>query len=352
MDGSSEEEDRQSLSKDQDTSVSSNSRRKRPRRESGDGETRRNNPKKSRAYCFTLNNWTQDEFQRLRDTLIDQSSYFVIGREVGGTEGTPHLQGYVYFKSPRSFSATLSLMGNQRIHLEIAKGTAEENRRYCTKDNDFEEHGDVPHQGKRTDLSDVAKCIDNGTVLRDVATAFPSQFIKYAKGIKEYSNTTRFKARNSKDGNVCFWLWGKTGQGKSKICDEISNEVFQGKSYWKTNNGKWFDGYEQEKMFIWDDYRTRGNETFGFNCILRLVDRYRLRIESKGGSFEFNSQVIFFTSPFSIVQAFQGTEDEELEQIRRRFHFEFEITEENNQEKKEEIKDLINEFYLNQMLTQ
>ena len=52
-------------------------------------------------WCFTLNNWNDQEYQRL---LEEPSYYTVIGKEKGKEE-TPHLQGYIQLKSKKRLTA-------------------------------------------------------------------------------------------------------------------------------------------------------------------------------------------------------------------------------------------------------
>lgn len=87
---------------------------------------------KSRKYCFTLNNYSETEFNDIKKWCKINSSYFGIAKEIG-TNGTPHLQGYIEFKNPRSFNTVYKIM--KRAHIESAKGTRAQNIKYCSKEN-------------------------------------------------------------------------------------------------------------------------------------------------------------------------------------------------------------------------
>jgi len=109
-------------------------------------------------WCFTVNNYT---FEPVLHSTMD---YLVYGRE-RGESGTPHLQGYVRFKTPKSIVSVKNMI-DARAHLEKAKGDEKSNREYCTKDKDFVEFGKFDEkagrQGHRSDLEDVTKEILSG----------------------------------------------------------------------------------------------------------------------------------------------------------------------------------------------
>ena len=90
---------------------------------------------KNRRYCYTLNNYTEEELTKLRN--ID-CEYHILGFEVG-ENNTPHIQGFIYFKNARSFNTTRKLL--KRWHIEPCKGTIEQNITYCMKQGKFEEIG-------------------------------------------------------------------------------------------------------------------------------------------------------------------------------------------------------------------
>ena len=70
--------------------------------------------KLQRNFCWTLNNFLDDEIKVLKDLSC---KYIVFGKEIGAT-GTPHLQGYVEFKNACSFSALKKRIG-KRAHVEM-----------------------------------------------------------------------------------------------------------------------------------------------------------------------------------------------------------------------------------------
>ena len=86
--------------------------------------------KQTRGYCFTLNNYTDDEEQQLQQ-LGRQVQYLVYGRERGGEANTPHLQGYIHFNSPTSFNRAKELL--PRAHVERRRGTIDQAIEYCKK---------------------------------------------------------------------------------------------------------------------------------------------------------------------------------------------------------------------------
>lgn len=102
--------------------------------------------KRSRGWVFTINNWTDyDEAGIILLMDHTQFQYTVFGYEVG-EQGTPHIQGYVYFKEAITRRTLSSYL--QRARLKPAKGTAEQNFDYCSKDSDYCEIGTKPEQGK------------------------------------------------------------------------------------------------------------------------------------------------------------------------------------------------------------
>lgn len=100
--------------------------------------------KRARSWCFTVNNDTYEDFETFMSHTF---KYCIIGFEVG-EEGTPHMQGYVQYHEAKSLKKMKKIL--PRAHLEIAKGNAEQNRKYCSKEGDYYEIGSYTSGGKVT----------------------------------------------------------------------------------------------------------------------------------------------------------------------------------------------------------
>lgn len=85
-------------------------------------------------WCFTLNNYTDLEYVTIKKLCSILCRLAIIGKEVG-EGGTPHLQGYIEFKTKARPKSKFKF--TDKIHWEKAKGTMKENYDYCSKDGDF-----------------------------------------------------------------------------------------------------------------------------------------------------------------------------------------------------------------------
>lgn len=92
-----------------------------------------------RRFCFTLNNYTDEQFEKIIELCITKEWRYIIGKEIG-KNGTKHLQGYINFGNPfRPIQNKIfkEICGT-RIHWEKCKGNEKQNYDYCSKDGDFE----------------------------------------------------------------------------------------------------------------------------------------------------------------------------------------------------------------------
>lgn len=89
----------------------------------------------AKRWSFTLNNYTENDICSIVPIIKSSCGVGFFSKEVG-KEGTPHLQGYIEFKTKsRPLSVFKDFKG---IHWEKARGTRQQNIDYCIKDNLYE----------------------------------------------------------------------------------------------------------------------------------------------------------------------------------------------------------------------
>ncbi|UOF81639.1 rep protein [Circoviridae sp.] len=234
-------------------------------------------PNSAKNWCLTINNYN------VPCMTFDESTdqYMICGSEKG-EKGTEHLQGYVQLKK-RTTLATLKQRW-PRAHLEVAKGTPEQNVQYCSKEGQSHEHGQmIKGQGRRSDLIDVKKLIDEGSDARAIREANYGAYIRYKRAI---TSDIEDRRPDRKWPTQLFIIWGETGTGKSRFCaEQVPN------AYWKSR-GEWWDGYEGHESIIIDEF-------YGwlpFDFMLRLCDRYPLLLPVKGGFRKMVAKRVIITS--------------------------------------------------------
>lgn len=269
--------------------------------------------KQSRAWVFTLNNYTEEEYESIRGVLSsDEVEYGVVGRE-RGESGTPHLQGFVMFMRKKALGGCKRELGSDRIHVEISRGTPTQASEYCKKDGDYVEFGEIERvrtQGSRTDLARVQDLLRAGTPLSEVADQEFRTFIRYHRGIALYASL-RITRRSWRTQVV--WFHGPTGTGKSRRAYTESMALCNGSvAYIADPSLKWLDPYSGEKGVVLDDF----DGTAPISMLLRLFDRYPLRVPIKGGFVEFSARIVWITSNFTPEHLYGGSP--QYDALRRR----------------------------------
>jgi len=262
---------------------------------------------RSRAWCFTLNNYTEDEEQHFVDMEgHKQLKYMIIGKEVG-EQGTPHLQGYIVFQNQKTFDQAKKLISD-RAHIEKPVGNAKQNIAYCSKDNEYFEFGDVPSQGARRDIEEVKEQVKNHTPINEIVfNATSYQSARHAELLMKYQPMPPQQYRTIK------WYYGESGSGKTRTAIEES----EGNYYISMKNLQWWDGYFGQKYIIIDDFR---GDFCTFHELLRIIDRYPYRVNLKGTSswFQPTTTHIIITSCYHPEEVFKNIEGEKIKQLIRR----------------------------------
>lgn len=263
-------------------------------------------PLRSRRWVFTLNNYTDNDCERLAALAPPAIRYIVFGREVG-ENGTPHLQGYVEFINARNLAGVRELISD-RAHFETARGNPAQASEYCKKDGQFTEIGEISRQGARTDLEECAELVRLGGA-NEVAENMPEMILKYGNNIERLAV---FYQKHRTEAPRVVWLWGLAGVGKTRAATTGCE------SYYIWSGGKFWCGYNQQQRVVIDDFtydRIEDRGQYHFRYLLRLFDLYEISVEIKGGHVKFNSPEIFITCEYPPSHFWEGNT---LAQVERR----------------------------------
>jgi len=273
--------------------------------------------------CFTVNNWTQEDKDRL--VISDQVTYVCYAEEVG-ENGTPHLQGYVEFNKQYGLRAIKNIIG-ERAHVEKRKGNQRQAIDYCKKvppygihpngdnvvNDVFFEFGEKKEQGKRKDIEFIYEQVelqDSMTKILEIRPTYTQ--IKLAEKLYQYKGLSKgYKKRE------VIWCFGATETGKTRYAYE--NIPIDG-DFWVSNDdgSKWFDGYTGQDYVIIDELRAG---TWPYRTMLRLLDGYAMRVPVKGSYYVWNPSKVVITTPFDPETTYAGQitfGDGSIKQLKRR----------------------------------
>ena len=160
-------------------------------------------------------------------------------------------------------------------------------------------------QGERKDLLEIKKKVAQNIPIKQLLKDDDIknyQHIKFAEHLKKYYEPKR----NEKP--IVEWYFGSTGTGKTMRAYERMADLAEDEDniYTAMDTGKWWDGYDGQEYIIIDDMR---GDFLKFHQLLKLLDRYAYRVETKGSTRQFLGKHIIITSPFPPDRLFQTRED-------------------------------------------
>ena len=112
---------------------------------------------------------------------------------------------------------------------------------------------------------------------------------------------------------LVYWLYGASGTDKSRVANAVCTST-----YFKAPDTKWFDGYDNHTVIVFNDFR---KSTFTFSYLLDLLDRYPMHVEQKGSVVNMMAKCFIFTTSKShsdLWAEIAGHENENLYQLTRR----------------------------------
>jgi len=271
-------------------------------------------------FISTWNNYSAGDIPKFRGWCESRTKYSVVGEEVGA-EGTPHLQGFHQTSGGLSFAAFKKQFPAVSVkRVTVDNGCSE----YCSKDDKVcistgEYQEKTP--GRRTDLEAVAKLAQDGKSLAEIAKEAPTAVLQYPAGLARLCALNE-RPRDRSIPKRCICLWGPTGTGKTRRvwdrCDALEVVPY----LWENGMPTWWDGYSGQKHVIMDEFRSQ----LPMSYVLRLMDRYAMRVQYKGGSCQFVADYLYFTSSKHPRDWYSDSDQDKIDQLLRRFDAIYEIS--------------------------
>ena len=239
---------------------------------------------KYRNIFFTLNNWSEEEYNKL--VSYDNYNYLIICKEHAPTTGTAHLHGYMEFKKQMTFDKIKKI--NPRMDFGRRRKPQIAAITYRKKNGDWKEFGQKRIQGERTDLQRVVDGIESGELrYRDILKSCDERIARHRMWVRDaFSNLEPERTFKTK----VIWLYGESEFGKSGIASEIGKKL--GDVYNKTTP-KWWNRYDGHETVIWNEFC--GSQV-SYRELLQIMDRYPYEIETKGGSRQLLAKTLVITS--------------------------------------------------------
>lgn len=268
-----------------------------------------------RNWCFTV--FSLDGLPMPHGTWnVPSSKYLIYQLEKAPETGRLHYQGFVMFAQPKSLSQVKAVLA-PGSHCDNCKGTPKQNIEYCSKPDSRVEgpfsFGEAPAgQGNRSDLESVQVLLDSGTTMAEIARDHFAVYIRHHRAFNAYvflMAKNRFIISRLRPFSLFFLIvfltfifsdtqttlevfWGPSGSGKSRRAHADYPNAFWLVKPSSTGGTLWWDGYDGQAVVVIDEF-------YGWisrDLVQRLVDRYPLQVQTKGGSVKFNSPKIVITS--------------------------------------------------------
>lgn len=260
--------------------------------------------KKARAFQLTINNVdvAGDVFNYLRGL---QNNYLIACREKAPTTGHEHIHVYVQFPTPHA----LSLKKVKGAHIEVCRGSPEQNIAYIKKDGDIIMEEGTPRLCYVPSIKD-AKAMDS-----DVLQGLSLNFYNVVQKIEAEKKKAINPADYYKKVEV-YWIWGESGAGKTRYA--VNDMVKKGIEKFNEVKmvGEFWHGVQEDcEVALYDDWRDNHMKP---TELINFIDYNRHIMNIKGGSVRNNYKIIYITSLQSPENIYTKVPEETQKQWLRR----------------------------------
>lgn len=264
----------------------------------------------NRRYVFTLNHWTQQEYDDIRKQATS-CKYVIIGKEIGPKNGVPHLHVFIIYKNNVRVATARAQWPTRAADFSFARESSSACRKYCMKQGDFWESGEPPmdageKEKKRWEAAKRAAIDGNwDDIPADI-------YIRYIGNLKKIHAENQ-AIPTSIETLDFHWFYGPTGTGKS-VTARRDNP-----NYYLKGINKWWDGYTGQDCVIIEEWSPmdQGAERAMGHYLKQWCDHHPFMAETKGGMKMIRPKKIIITSNYSMEECFLDKNN--LDPLKRRF---------------------------------
>jgi len=260
----------------------------------------------------------QDEYINTISKRTDYK-YFIAGKEICPETKRPHLQCYISWKAPKRFATVRKiLLSKGGTRLAQSKGTGQENKKYCSKEEAWMEFGEIPKENKiSASAGGKAKAKNDREILEHaekgdfewIRNNHPGYWLKNSATLRGLQERTP-KILEGEDGMHEWWV-GPTGCGKSRLMWELYPE------HYSKQRNKWWDGYNDEDVVVIEEWCPKNELTT--DRLKEWADRYPFNAEIKGSNLKnIRPKKIIVLSNYRMDQCFLN-QKEDLDPMKRKF---------------------------------
>jgi len=234
------------------------------------------------------------------DLELQDQSYKVYQLEAGEEAGHEHYQLYVEFTKKKRFNAVQKLFQYSDggfCHIEKRKGTRQEARDYCMKvDSRVEgpwEFGEWtgPKPGQRNDFDQIRDLLQNGSSIDAIAKQFPSQYIRYTKGIQAIARVCGAPvSKPMPRGIYSTVVVGPPGVGKDLMITLMTDKKACVMNF--RPGAEWYDAYNREECLHVQEYSGQ----LPWESLLLILDPSDQHVPIKGSMIKAEWKRVYFST--------------------------------------------------------
>jgi len=241
-----------------------------------------------------------DAEQWLRSFHTNTRAVYTVGQlEQGLKEERKHIQAYVNFSSGKKLGGLKKVDAEAHFDLVKVDNGAD---RYCMKEITRVagpwEFGTKPlRRNCAADWDEIKEKAKEGKL-----DEIPAQILIQNYNALKMIAKDNIKPRGT-DHVRGIYIWGKSGAGKTTT----ARDLFPDMEYYTKTHNKWWDGYKDEPVVLWDDIHPEEGKKSG-TALKGWCDRNPVSGESKGSGVALNHEYFIMTSQYPLYRVFEDIE--------------------------------------------